>query len=186
MIDRAVRCGQNLKTARREAQSKPGVLTSRATQRRHVRPRRAEQISLAYQWMRLGSGMQRTANAHYCAHLRGHIPKGSLLFAPVRSVTLRDDGCDAVREAPVREQTQKPRPAAFDAAAVWPFPLHCARDLGAIFAPGVVAHCLFGPAKRRCSRLAGTRIVAIARASNHELGSTFIRNISNPTDSQSA
>jgi len=124
MIDRTMRYAQNPMAARREAQSIPPVLTSRTTQRTGVRPRREKQVPLACQWMRPRSGMQRTAKARSCAHLRGRIPKGPLLRAPVRGVTLRDGGCDSVREAQVREQPHEPRPDVVCAAcAPLPAPL---------------------------------------------------------------
>ena len=115
---------QNTMAARREVQSIPIVLTSRTTQRKRVRSRREEQVPLACQWMRPRSEMQRTAKARSIAHFCGRIPKGPLLRAPVRGVTRRDGGCDSVREAPVREQTHKPRPIVMCAAsAPLPAPL---------------------------------------------------------------
>ena len=143
MIDRAMRYVQNAMAARHEVQSIPGVLTSRATQRRRVRPRRAEQVPLACQWMRPRSGMRRTARVRSWAHLRGRIPKGPLLCAPVCDVTLRDGGCDPVREALVREQTPKPRSRAARASyAPLPAPLFESTSPGRNFRP-----------RRRCSIL---------------------------------
>jgi len=154
---------QNTMAARRPVQldpmqSIPVVLTSRTTQRRRVRPRREEQVPLACQWMRPRSGMQRAVKARSLAHFRGRIPKGPLLRAPVRGVTQRDGGCDSVprsagagaaAKAPVQSHISQP---------LRPFPLHSSRVRvrGALFASGVVAHSLFGPAKRRRSRLAGS------------------------------
>ena len=148
---------QNAMAARREVQSIPVVLTSRTTQRRRVRSRREEQVPLVSQWMRPRSEKRRTVKARSFAHFRGRIPKGPLLRAPVRGVTQRDGGCDSVREAPVRERTHKPRPIVM-CEPLRPFPLHSSRVRvrGALFAPDVVAHSLFGPAKRRRSRLAGS------------------------------
>ncbi len=154
MIYLTMRYAQNTMAARREAQSILSVLTSRTTQRRRVRSRREEQVPLACQWMRPRSEMQRTANARSCAHLRGRIPKGPLLRAAVRDVTLRDAA--ATRYAKRRCGSRRISPRAESCAQpVRPFPLRSSRVRvrGAVFAHGVVARSLFGPAKRPHSRL---------------------------------
>ena len=135
----------------------PPALRASSRSDPHRGPSSSLQRALVSQRMRPRSEKRRTAKARSFAHFRGRIPKGPLLRAPARGVTLRDGGCDSVREAPVRERTHKPRPIVM-CEPLRPFPLHSSRVRvrGALFAPDVVAHSLFGPAKRRRSRLAGS------------------------------
>ena len=90
IIVRVMRCGQNGMAARREVQSIRGLLTSRATQRTPVRPRRAEQGSLwdvtperdaAHQLKRV---LVRTCTVASPKDM------GPLLHAAVRAATRRD------------------------------------------------------------------------------------------------
>jgi hypothetical protein len=91
----------------------------------------------------------------------------------VLGVTLRDGGCDSVREALVREQPHKPRrKAMFTASAPLPAPLFESPSPGHEFSLQalLLASCLDRP-NGVARAYPEAKIVAIARASDREIGS---------------